>query len=60
MQADRGSMDRRLVAEQASVLLTFLSGVVFGIANGASEPASREHIERQIRAVVVGVAAQGG
>jgi AcrR family transcriptional regulator len=60
MQSDRGSVDRLLVAEQASVLLNYLSGLVFGIANGASEPASREDIERQIRAVVIGVAAERG
>lgn len=53
-----GAVDRELVAEQAAVLLTFLSGLVFGFANGSTEPTSREHLQRQIRAVIVGVAAE--
>ena len=60
VQPDRAPLDGRLVAEQASVLLTFLSGMVFGFANGATEPASGEHIARQIRAVILGVAVECG
>ncbi|MDI6630757.1 MAG: TetR/AcrR family transcriptional regulator [Rhodococcus sp. (in: high G+C Gram-positive bacteria)] len=54
----QGAVDQELVAEQASVLLTFLSGLVFGLANGSTEPAGREHLQRQIRAVILGVAAE--
>jgi len=54
----RGAVSQELVAEQASVLLTYLSGLVFGFANGSTEPASREHVQRQIRAVILGVAAE--
>ena len=57
MQAARGPVNQVLVNEQASALLTFLSGLVFGFANGATEPGSREQVERQIRAVILGVAA---
>jgi hypothetical protein len=53
-------VDRALVAEQTSVLLTFLSGLVFGFANGSAGPTSREHVEHQIRAVILGVAAERG
>ncbi|WP_370330490.1 TetR/AcrR family transcriptional regulator [Mycolicibacterium hippocampi] len=60
VQPDRAPLDGRLVAEQASVLLTFLSGMVFGFANGATEPANGEHIARQIRAVILGVAVECG
>ncbi|CAA0104013.1 Uncharacterised protein [Mycolicibacterium vanbaalenii] len=58
IQPDREPPDSPLVAEQAAVLLTFLSGMVFGFANGATEPATGEHIARQIRAVILGVAAE--
>ena len=58
MQPAKGPVNKTLVAEQASVLLTYLSGLVFGFANGATEPATREHIQRQIRAVILGVAAE--
>ena len=60
VQPDREPLDGPLVAEQAAVLLTFLSGMVFGFANGATEPTSGEHIARQIRAVILGVAAESG
>lgn len=60
MQPDGLPPDPELVAEQASVLLTYLSGLVFGFANGATEPATREQVEAQIRAVIAGVATERG
>ena len=52
--------DPELAGEQAAVLLTYLSGLVFGFANGASEPATRIHIECQLRSVITGVAVEWG
>lgn len=60
MQPAQTPLDRALVAEQGSVLMTFLSGMVFGFANGATQPATRDHIQSQIRAVILGVAAEHG
>lgn len=47
-----------LVEQQASALLTFLSGVVFGLASGADEATTREDVRRQLRAVISGVAVE--
>jgi AcrR family transcriptional regulator len=59
MQNDRGAMlDRDLLDEQASVVLTYLGGLVFAFANDSTEELSRDDIARQIRAVVLGVAAE--
>ena len=55
-----GATDRARVDEQVSVLLTYLSGLVFGFANGATEPRTAGHLEDQIRAVIAGVAAVHG
>ncbi len=52
--------DPELVSEQAAVLLTYLRGLEFGFANWASEPATRTHIESQLRAVITGVAVEWG
>lgn len=60
LQPAQTPLDRTLVAEQGSVLMTFLSGMVFGFANGATHPTTREHIQHQIRAVILGVAAEHG
>ncbi|UXA15244.1 TetR/AcrR family transcriptional regulator [Mycobacterium sp. SMC-8] len=59
MQNDEGAaLDRALLDEQASVVLTYLGGLVFAFANDSSESLSRDDIARQIRAVVLGVAAE--
>ncbi len=58
IQTDSGpAVDRSLCDEQTSVLLAYLGGLVFAFANDSPEPIGREDIERQIRAVVIGVAA---
>lgn len=51
-------LDRSLLDEQVSVVLTYLSGLVFAFANGSTEPMTSRDIQRQIRAVVIGVAAE--
>ncbi|WP_396837146.1 TetR/AcrR family transcriptional regulator [Mycobacterium sp. ITM-2016-00317] len=59
MQNDRGdTLDRELLDEQASVVLTYIRGLVFAFANDSPEEMSRDDIARQIRAVVLGVAAE--
>lgn len=51
-------MDRALCDEQTSVLLAYLSGQVFALANESPDVLTREDIERQIHAVIMGVAAE--
>jgi AcrR family transcriptional regulator len=58
MQADQGGLDRGLLDEQVSVLLTYLNGLVFALANDSPDQSTREDVRRQIRAVVIGVAAE--
>ncbi|WP_370500445.1 TetR/AcrR family transcriptional regulator [Mycolicibacterium sp. jd] len=59
MQHGRAApLDRSLLDEQVSVVLTYLSGLVFAFANGSTEPMASHDIQRQIRAVVIGVAAE--
>ncbi|GEM_PF-171867 len=60
LQSGGSPPDPELAGEQAAVLLTYLSGLVFGFANGASEPATRIHIECQLRSVITGVAVEWG
>ena len=55
-QSGKGPLDRALLDEQASVVMSYLGGLIFAFANGSPEPMSRNDIERQIRAVIVGVA----
>lgn len=59
IQSDRGTtIDRSLCDEQTSVLLAYLGGLVFALANDGPDPLSRDDIARQIRAVIMGVAAE--
>jgi len=53
-----GAVDRALLDEQASVVLTYLGGLVFAIANDSPEQLTRDDVQRQIRAVIAGVAAE--
>jgi AcrR family transcriptional regulator len=53
-------VDRALCDEQTSVLLAYLGGLVFGFANDSPDSMSRDDIARQIRAVILGVAAERG
>jgi len=59
IQTDQGkSVDRTLCDEQTSVLITYLGGLVFAFANDSPEEMSRDDVQRQIRAVINGVAAE--
>jgi len=58
IQAGEGPVDESLLEEQASVVLSYLGGLIFAFANGSPEPMTRGDIARQIRAVIVGVAVQ--
>lgn len=59
IQTDNGAtVDRSRCDEQTSVLLAYLGGLVFAFANDAPGPVSRDDIARQIRAVIMGVAAE--
>lgn len=61
MQPDDDSpLDRSLCDEQVSVLLAFLGGLIFGFANDARRTLSRDDLQRQIHAVIIGVAAERG
>lgn len=51
-------LDRGLCEEQSSVLLAFLMGLVFAFANDSPQELSRDDLQRQIRAVIVGVATE--
>ncbi|KRE27550.1 transcriptional regulator [Mycobacterium sp. Soil538] len=51
-------VDRSLCDEQTTVLLAYLGGLVFGFANDSPDEMSRDDIARQIRAVIIGVAAE--
>lgn len=57
-QSGNRPLDRALLDEQASVVLSYLGGLIFAFANGSPEPMSRNDITRQIRAVIVGVAVE--
>ncbi|MDA2891392.1 TetR/AcrR family transcriptional regulator [Mycolicibacterium sp. BiH015] len=59
-QSGSGPLDRALLDEQASVVLSYLGGLIFSFANGSPEPMTRNDIKRQIRAVIVGVAIENG
>lgn len=60
VQSDSGSVDRSLLDEQIAVLLTYLGGLVFALANEQPGQIGRADVERQIRAIVIGVAATHG
>ncbi|PRC43737.1 transcriptional regulator [Mycobacterium sp. ITM-2017-0098] len=62
IQVDNGSpADRALYDEQTSVLLAFLMGLVFAYANDDSpRQLSCDDLQRQIRAVIIGVAVERG
>lgn len=51
-------LDRALCDEQASVLLAFLGGLAVSFLNGSPRQVSRDDLRRQIRAVIIGVAAE--
>lgn len=55
-QSGKGPLDRALLDEQASVVMSYLGGLIFAFANGSPEPMTSDDIMRQIRAVIVGVA----
>lgn len=59
LHQDNGSeMDRDLCDEQTSVLMAYLGGQMFSLANDSPEVLTRDDIARQIRAVIVGVAVE--
>ncbi|TRW87993.1 TetR/AcrR family transcriptional regulator [Mycolicibacterium sp. 018/SC-01/001] len=56
---DNGTeMDPALCDEQTSVLMAYLGGQIFALANDSPDVLTRDDIERQIHAVIMGVAAQ--
>lgn len=55
-QSGSGPLDRELHDEQASVVMSYLGGLILAFANGSPEPMTSNDITRQIRAVIVGVA----
>ncbi|AFM15138.1 transcriptional regulator [Mycolicibacterium chubuense NBB4] len=60
MQSNGGTLDRSLCDEQASVVLTYLGGLIFALANDSPDETSQEDVARQIRAIITGVAAEHG
>ena len=59
MQHDHGApLDRSMLDEQVSVVLTYLGGLVFGLVNGSAEQMTGRDLQRRIRAVVIGVAVE--
>lgn len=59
LHQDNGTdMDRVLCDEQTSVLMAYLGGQMFALANDSPDVLTRQDIERQIRAVIAGVAAE--
>ncbi|MBX7449334.1 TetR/AcrR family transcriptional regulator [Mycolicibacterium sp. 3033] len=56
---DNGTdMDPALCDEQTSVLMAYLGGQMFALANDSPDVLTRDDIERQIRAVIMGVAVE--
>ncbi|MBB2988694.1 AcrR family transcriptional regulator [Mycolicibacterium iranicum] len=53
-----GDVDPAILDEQATVLLAYLGGLIFAFANGSPQVMTRQDIARQMRAVIVGVAAE--
>lgn len=51
-------VDHALCDEQTSVLMAYLSGQTFALSNDSPEVLTRQDIERQIHAVLVGVAVE--
>ena len=51
-------IDEELVKEQAFAVVTFLGGFLFRLAYGLAEMASAEHLERYLRSIIAGVAAE--
>ncbi|WP_240431040.1 TetR/AcrR family transcriptional regulator [Mycobacterium kyogaense] len=51
-------VDHALCDEQTSVLMAYLGGQTFAMANDSPDVLTRQDIERQIRAVITGVAAE--
>lgn len=62
IQTDTGApVDRALCDEQTSVLLAFLTGLAFAYANDdAPRELNNDDLRRQMRAVIIGVAAEWG
>lgn len=58
VQAGSRPLERGLLDEQVSVVLSYLGGLILAFANGSPEPLSGEDISRQFRAVIRGVAAE--
>lgn len=57
VQTGTRPLDRSLLDEQVSVVLSYLGGRILAFANGSPEPLTCEDISRQFRAVIRGVAA---
>lgn len=53
-------IDRDLVKEQAYAVVTFLGGFLFRLAYGLTDLDSAESLERYLRSVIAGVAAEHG
>jgi len=51
-------IDEELIKEQAFAVVTFLGGFLFRLAYGLAEMDSAEHLERYLRSVITGVAAE--
>ncbi|MFW0148545.1 TetR/AcrR family transcriptional regulator [Mycobacterium sp. smrl_JER01] len=59
LQNDRSApLDQSLLDEQAAVVLTYLGGLAFAFATDSPDSISRADIQRQLRAVIAGVAAE--
>ncbi|WP_435405755.1 TetR/AcrR family transcriptional regulator [Mycolicibacterium parafortuitum] len=56
-QREHGPLDRALLDEQISVVLSYLGGRILAFASDSAEPLTSDDIVRQLRAVITGVAA---